>query len=295
MTTDKEQPPAPAGPIDVAEAILAHLTRTGELKRDTFLAYQEHITRFGAFLERGRGIMDMNDIEEDDVRSFLSARPSDGRALTVSLPETRFRAVRKFFDVARDLRLTRWNPTEGMETPPRSHDQHRPLLDDEVMLCRSYSLGTLSELRRPIAWALGEATATTHEIGVITVGDVDADGVRVWLHGSSTRDERWGLLTEWGRHQMARRLAMNPEADEQLVVWRTRPTAPRASSSQAILETLKAAHVYEPGVVNPRSLPAWAGRHAYDEGATIDAVALMLGMRSLDQTAAFIGFNWREN
>lgn len=47
-----------------------------------------------------------------------------------------------------------------------------------------------------------------------------------------------------------------------------------------------------PGV-NPRSIPAWADAKAFAEGASIDAVARMLGVRNLDQAAALIGFDWR--
>jgi hypothetical protein len=31
----------------------------------------------------------------------------------------------------------------------------------------------------------------------------------------------------------------------------------------------------------------------FETGTSIDEVALLLGMRSLDRTAAFIGFDWR--
>jgi hypothetical protein len=73
-----------------------------------------------------------------------------------------------------------------------------------------------------------------------------------------------------------------------LVPWRRPPNEPRPASSQAILETLKAAKIYAADV-NPRSLPAWAGRRAYDDGEPIEAVSRMLGMRSLDQAIEFIG------
>jgi hypothetical protein len=37
---------------------------------------------------------------------------------------------------------------------------------------------------------------------------------------------------------------------------------------------------------------AWVGAKALSEGTSIDEVARMLGVRSLDGAAAFIGYDW---
>ena len=47
-----------------------------------------------------------------------------------------------------------------------------------------------------------------------------------------------------------------------------------------------------PGV-RPNSIPAWRGAAELANGASIDEVAVLLGMRSLDRAATFIGFDWR--
>ena len=294
FTQQGEAPDLPAGPIEVSQAVLSHLTRSGDLEPTTVAAYAEHIDSFGAFLERGLGIRDLAAVEPGDIRTFLHARRSTGEAPPPSMPQVRFKSVRTFFGTARDLGLTRWDPTERMEPPPRSHETDRPLSDGEVARCRSHSLGTLGDLRRPLAWALSEATAITSEIGAVRVEDVTDDGSHVWLWGATTRDERWGRLTGWGEAQVRRRLDDHPGPEEPLVLWRKTPKEPRAASSQAILETLRCAEVYAADV-SPRSVPAWAGRSAFDGGASIDEVAVMLGMRSLDQTARFIGIEWRRH
>ncbi len=51
----------------------------------------------------------------------------------------------------------------------------RPLTDDEVALCRSASLHTLSSTRPSASWALAEATATTSEISLVRCEDVDLE------------------------------------------------------------------------------------------------------------------------
>jgi hypothetical protein len=47
----------------------------------------------------------------------------------------------------------------------------------------------------------------------------------------------------------------------------------------------------EPGVC-PNSIVAWRGASASAAGASIQQVALLLGIRSLDATASFIGWEW---
>src|SRR5205823_6212835 len=80
--------------------------------------------------------------------------------------------------------------------------------------------------------------------------------------------------------------------EESLIVWRSEPKTLRASCSQAVTETLQAAELHGPDV-RPRSIVAWAGRRALDSGAPIDRVTLLLGMRSMDEAADFLCFDWR--
>ena len=59
-----------------------------------------------------------------------------------------------------------------------------------------------------------------------------------------------------------------------------RPGADSASSFELIASS-----------VSP-SVAAWAGATAFRQGAQIDEVARMLGVRSLDQAARLIGWDW---
>src|SRR5262249_12006921 len=65
---------------------------------------------------------------------------------------------------------------------------------------------TLTATRQPAAWALAEGTARTSEIPHILVSDLDFANRRVWIHGSSKAEARWGSLTDWGATQLARRI-----------------------------------------------------------------------------------------
>ena len=64
-------------------------------------------------------------------------------------------------------------------------------------------------------------------------------------------------------------------------------------SSQALRETLVRAGLSGEPDVGPGSLAAWAGRRVMRETGRIEAVAVALGVRSLDRAALIIGWDWR--
>ena len=57
-----------------------------------------------------------------------------------------------------------------------------------------------------------------------------------------------------------------------------RPSAPTMHDRRATLR--------------PSSVAAWAGRRCFDETGDITKVAQLLGVRSLDQAARIIGWDW---
>ncbi len=65
------------------------------------------------------------------------------------------------------------------------------------------------------------------------------------------------------------------------------------SGSLALLDVLVRAGLPEDPAIRPSSVAAWAGRKLLDETGRIDIVAERLGLRSLDRTADFIGWDWR--
>jgi integrase/recombinase XerC len=180
--------------------------------------------------------------------------------------------------------------------PPRSFLAVRPLTDDEIVGCRSFSLQTLTATRQPAAWALAEATARTSEIPHILDSDLDFTNRRVWIHGSSKAEARWGLLSDWGATQLAGRVESlkNVPAEDPAVAYEGRGSeeSAQASSCIAIAETLMRAGIGREPDVRPGSVVAWAGRRIFEETASIEEVARRLGIRSLDRAARFIGWGW---
>jgi integrase/recombinase XerC len=195
---------------------------------------------------------------------------------------------RYLFRTAQAIGLCDDNPTGGIDLPPRRRTPSRPLNDDEVERCRSHALFHPADLIHPVAWALAEATARTSEIARVLVGDVGDCAGTVRLGGFPRSEARTVGFTDWGLVQVRRRLGVpGTVSEDHLVPFRSRKV-PRASASMAVIEVLRAAGISGPEV-RPISVVAWRGAVEYGRGMPITEVAALLGIRSLDRTAALIG------
>jgi integrase/recombinase XerC len=233
-------------------------------------------------------------VTEAQVEAFVRALGADGAPPSVATMRLRRSTIRSLFRTGRELGLLANDPTVDVILPSRTNEAARPLTDLEVQRCRRAALDTLNSTRLAVPWALGEATARTSEVPHITVGDVDVDRRRVWIHGSSNTEARWGTLTGWGATQIERHLRdHNPSPSTALSETTTRNTeSRRAHSSQAIREAMRRAGILEDTLVRPASLTAWAGRQVLDTTRRIDLAARALGMRSLDGAARLLGWDW---
>lgn len=249
--------------------------------------------QFASFVERGNGLDSLSRVTPALVAGFIAAPTADLAAPGPSLQYFRRLAVRQLFRACRERGIDLGDPTVDVVLPSRSRAAFRPLEDDEVEICRAAAISVTST-RPSAAWALCEATARTAELAALNVGDVDLERGRVWLHASARLDERWGELTEWGLVQLRRHLAGLPKAPNTLLIDGGTPGTSIAQSSAVgvIGRTLRRAGLGEDPAVRPSSIAAWAGRALFDRTGQIDIVARRLGMRSLDRTAIFIGWDW---
>lgn len=236
------------------------------------------------------------EVAASDCEKFVRALVPGGsgaRKPAIATMHLRRATLRLLFRTARDLGLHEGDPTLDLALPPRSSLKVRALTDEEVALCRSFSLRSLNETRLPAAWALAEASARTSEIPHIKPSDVDVQRGRVWLHGSSKAEARWGLLTTWGFGQIKKRLQTVGEGGRPLIyTGRGNPESKQAASCIAIADTLVRAGFGNEPDVRPGSVVAWAGQRIFEQTGRIEEVALRLGIRSLDRAARFIDFDW---
>src|SRR5680860_399511 len=258
----------------------------------------ELLERFARFIATAdRCVSDLDGVTPEHVRAFVGAPSADGVAPGGATQHLRRSSVRLLFRIARGLGLAAGDPTLDVYLPPRSLSVVRPLTDEEVALCRTAALHSLTSTRLAAAWAMAEATARTAELPHLRAADLDLDRGRVWIHGSPRTEARWGRLSEWGQAQLERRAREFDRAVEPpiLLVYGGDGSAEsrQASSCQAIAETLRRAGLGSEPDVRPVSVASWAGALVLANTGRIDLAARALGCRSLDTAARLIGLDWR--
>lgn len=276
------------------ERVICRLMTEGELSGQSTPRVLGLLERFGIFVGRAFGVTSLADVSRVHVEAFVRSASSKGELPSVATMRLRRSTVRLLFRTARELGLVEGDPTLDVVLPSRTNEAARPLTDPEVQQCRRAALGDLTNTRLAVPWALGEATARTAEIPHLRGRDLDLAAGRVWIHGSSKTEARWGSLTPWGVAQLKRHLREHTTADDASLTYRgsVNPESRRAHSSQALRETLQRAGLTPDPYVRPASLAAWSGRRVLCATGRIDAAARALGMRSLDGAARFIGWDW---
>lgn len=294
------------------QAVLAAWRSDALMAEQTAARLDQIGARFTARLA-AQGVRGWGEVTAWHCQSFVSAANRSGTAASGSTQHLRRSTVRAIFRTLRTLGLVVGDPTLDLALPQRSSRGYRPLTDDEVMVCRaSARLGQAGagSLRRAVAWALGEATATTSEIGAICLADLldtgpvngsDTTPVRVQIPPSRRHAGRIGELTPWGsvvlrRH--ARELLDAGASPDTLLAYSGTGTPgeyhAQASVCTNLTRVLQLAGIDDPAV-RARSLRGWAGQRLYASGLPIEQVAVRLGCSSLDAAAAEIGMTWKPN
>lgn len=291
------------GLADEAQQVFDEWAAQGLHSPQSLAGMTETVHRFArrADLE---GIARFADVTPALAAAFVTAPTSKGAA-DVATQQGRRTALRVLYRTLRQLRLADGDPTLDLRLPPKGWLAARPLTDDEVTLCRAtaHMTGRRGTSLRATAWALGEATAVSSEITALTIADLNQtnEPSTVRLPGTRRHDPRTAELTEWGSRVLAARArhllrAGAPPSTLLAYGGATPPGGPKAQASvcNALREVMRLAGLTTEPDVRPSSLRHWAARSAYLRGEPIEAVARMLGLRSLDSAAEDIALRWRE-
>jgi len=288
-------PGTPLSTIDTISQITDEWRGSDDRTDQTIERMSEIADRFASRLIV-LGIGDLYRVGPDECESFVDAPTRTGEAPSIGTRHFRRVTLRAIFRTLRTEGVDIGDPTLDIELSPRSAHATRPLTIDEIMLCRTASFISRSEdLRRPAAWALAEATASTSEIPRIRGVDITG-GLIVELPGSSrTLPRRYGL-TMWGREIVGRRIrelgdptiALTYDGDGQ-----PGEVSPQAATCKLIADILRVAGLANETDLRPASVRYWRARNVYDVNRDIVGVARMLGMNSLDRAADAIGVDWK--
>jgi integrase len=278
-------------PRALGDLVVSQLAELDALAPVSLIRVSDLIRGFANYLGAS-GVESAASISEAHASAFVRSLTRSRTEPSLATMHLRRTALRIFFREAKALGVLSVDPTSSITLPLRSYADLRPLTDKEIDRCRSFAERMEGETRYAIAWALSEATARVPELGAVRARDLDLMRGRIWIGGSSSTAARWSTLTDWGVEQVRRFLLSKskPPPDRPLLVP---GKASRASVHEFVASTLRQAGLAKVPGVRPNSIPAWRGVKELADGAPIDEVALLLGMRSLDRAAAFIGLHWR--
>ena len=285
--------------IDEFVAAILVVWRDADPRTDqTVTRMGETTVRFARRL-RALDVTTVDRIDPEACRGFIDAPTRTGDQPANTTRHFRRVTLRALFRTGRTLGALDSDPTIDLALPPRTSLKARPLTDDEIMLCRTAAFPTLAtDLRRPAAWALAEATAATSEIPLIRRSDLRPDGVpeTVALPGTRRLRARVVELTDWATTILTRRLAEiddDPATPVAYVGHAAAGTVARHASACGLVgAVLAASGLASEADVRPASVRHWRGRRELGAGARVESIALLLGHASLDETAQAVAHDW---
>ncbi len=118
---------------------------SGNLSAQSIPRFRDLVERFVAFCDL-RQLSSLGEVTPIVAHEFMTAKASSVAA-AVATQHLRRSWLRLLFRYARELGLADHDPTIDLVLAPRSNLQCRPLTDDEVAVCRSFSLWSLTNTR----------------------------------------------------------------------------------------------------------------------------------------------------
>lgn len=275
--------------------------RVSDVLTDDYVRLVQGLIRFAGT----RGVDLVSDLSLNVLRIWVQMpNVRTGEPVGRETQGVRRSAVRMFFETLNCLGITDANPGKLIELPSRGGRYVKALTDDQVDHVKRLAQTTLTDYRTPAAFAVVLSGATARELSNVTVDDVDLPNRRVWVHGGGYRQrDRWiPLLDDWCVNAVTAQVRTLREqygeaAGGVWLVYKPHPTQPtptrQASAANGILTRLmQTTRVHRPGITRVESIREWLAVKVFEETGSVEAVALRLGMSSLDGAAHLVGHDW---
>lgn len=266
--------------------------------------YMQDLRGLAVVLER-LGRPRVADIDTNTVIVWMRLPKQNGEPPARNVMAVRRAGARAFFQTSFCLGLTDANPAKAVNLPDRTNRYVHALTTDQIRQLQRVARSSLHDTRRPALLALVMSGAAPVEVAAVTVDDVDIANERVWVHGGGYRyRDRWvPLIDEWCVQAIDQRVRAvvddqddggNPPSDRRLLSSRQTSDDARAQMTELVTGILKSAGVYSPGVNRNESIREWCALQVFVETASVERVALRLGMASLDGAAHIVGYDWAD-
>lgn len=273
-----------------------------ELADQSLTRFTEICNRFTRFVA-AHDVALLHDVTPGLVSRFVTAKRAtktgDVVAPAAATQYLRMITVRAFFRTVIRLSLAVHDPTINLVTGGRGDRVYRPIDAIEAEAIRFFSEhGTPT--RHAVTVALLLAGGRSNEVGWITAADVDPEAATVTVDGREKFESRVLPLDPWSVRVIRERTGyltdLSSRTDPAAVVLCTGSTASdahrQASVGMTVKDVLRRSGIDADPAVKPRSLTAFAAQQVFDATGRIEDAARRIGSRSLDATAALIGFDW---
>lgn len=273
----------------------------GAMSAQTFDKFSLLARRFERFVA-AHDVTTVDAVDSTLVSKFVRAPGRSRRgivaAAAVATMHNRRATLRALFDAALAHGLASDDPATGIAIARRETSIQRPVTEDEAAVIR-----LVCQREHPTRHAATAALlllgAHTGELGHITAADVDPVAATVRAHGSTKHQPRNLSLDRWSRQVLIARIAYlaGPlPADCRSPVLCTGAAGTDAHRQARVCVTVREILTWaglsdDPGI-RPSSLTAYAARRVFDRTGRVEAAAALVGSRSLDSTAALIGYQW---
>lgn len=230
---------------------------------------------------------------------FVRAPVRSGQPPAAQTMHFRRTTIRTTLRTLRSLGVDAPDPTIDIALPPRGGVRLRPLTDDEIAMCRVAAFApNATDLKRPAAWAIAEATGTTADLTATTTDHIEPtpSGMTIRFEPSRTAAARSVAATGWGETVLTRRLdELNTGA--RICYDGTKPA--RTGSAQAATCGLLGTVLLVTGLsrdpaVRPGSVRLWRIDHEFRTTGSFEHAARIAGARSLDTLAHQLAHDWTE-
>lgn len=274
---------------------LDHLSVERGLAANTLLSYRRDLRRYVAYLN-GRGITDLDDVDEQSVQSFLSRLREGDEAhppLGASSAARTVVAARGFHKFTVRDGMTANDPAAAVRPPrgPKRLPKALPLSDVEAILAASGEGGTVLSLRDTALLEVlyGTGARISEAVG-LDVDDVDLIEGTVLLRGKGGK-QRIVPVGSFARaavdaYLVRGRPALVGAASGPALLLNARGgRLSRQSAWNMLVKTAAAAGVT--AVVSPHTLRHSFATHLLEGGADVRVVQELLGHASVTTTQIY--------
>lgn len=280
--------------------------RNGTVAESTIRTNCHVLVTLGRYA-KARRIRKVSDLSAAVIGEWMRApSASTDLAVSVTTQQNRRAVCGRFFTTCICLGITDVTPLVAVPKKSRPLRHIRPFTPDEIDRLKEFAHRGNRAGKSPAALALMLIGASPGEVGSITAADIHFENLLVRAHGGGERyTDRWlPIDDEWALLQLANRVSWlktsRPDWENEYVAYapnskkKTTFESRCAATSMTIIGILRRARLNIQGETRAASITEYLATDLFIRTGRVEVVAARLGIKSLDETAKLVRYNWRD-